>query len=230
MPATREPRVVSCCECEGIATQFGRATARRELKRFRRRGPSHTTQLLIDDIRAAGIAGGSLLDIGGGVGAIHHTWLEAGAREAVHVDVSPDYIAAAQDEARRRGHADRLRFVRGDFVEVADELPGADVVTLDRVICCYPDMDLLVGNAARKARRLFGAVYPRDAWWVRSVVRTINLILRVRRTAIRVFVHSPAAIDAVLRSNGLEQATVHRTAVWQGVLYRTREDARAASA
>ena len=222
--------MVSCCECEGIATQFGRETARRELRRFRRRGPRHTTQLLLDDLRAAGIAGASLLDIGGGIGAIHHTLLDAGAREAVHVDVSPDYIAAAQDEAGRRGHADRVRFIHADFVEAANELPSADVVTLDRVICCYPDMDLLVGTAARKARRFFSAVYPRDAWWVRSVVRTINVILRVRRTAFRVFVHSPAAIDSVLRGNGLEQATLHRTAVWEVVVYRTRQPEGAASA
>jgi magnesium-protoporphyrin O-methyltransferase len=222
--------MVSCCQCEGIATQFGRETARRELRRFRRRGPNHSTQLLIDDLRVAGIAGATLLDIGGGVGAIHHTLLDAGAREAVHVDVSPDYIAAARDEAGRRGHDDRVRFVHGDFVEAADELPDADVVTLDRVICCYPDMDLLVGNAAHKARRVLGAVYPRDSWWVRAAVRTINLLLRVRRTAFRVFVHSPAAIDGVLRRNGLERATLRRTAVWEIVVYRAPERDGASSA
>ena len=211
--------MVSCCQCEGIATQFGRETARRELKRFRRRGPNDSTRLLLNDLRAAGVAGASLLDIGGGVGAIHHSLLDAGAREALHVDVSPDYIAAAQDEAGRRGHGDRVRFVRGDFVQVAHELPDADVVTLDRVICCYPDMDLLVGNAALKTRRLFGAVYPRDMWWVRAAVRTINVILRIRRTAFRVFVHSPAAIDGVLRRNGLELVTRHRTVVWEIVVY-----------
>ena len=211
--------MVNCCQCEGIATQFGPETARRELERFRRRGPNASTRLLIDDLRAAGIAGASLLDIGGGVGAIHHTLLDAGAHEAVHVDVSPDYIAAAQDEAGRRGHGDRVRFVRGDFVRVAHELPDAGVVTLDRVICCYPDMDLLVGNAAQKTRRLFGAVYPRDVWWVRAAVRVINVILRIRRTAFRVFVHSPAAIDGVLRKNGLERVTRHRTVVWEIVVY-----------
>jgi SAM-dependent methyltransferase len=222
--------VVSCCECEGIATQFGRETARRELGRFRRRGPRHTTQLLLDDLRAAGIADASLLDIGGGIGAIHHTLLDAGAREAVQVDVSPDYIAAARDEAGRRNHDDRVRFVHGDFVEVASDLPSADVVTLDRVICCYPDMDRLVDNAARKARRLFGAVYPRDAWWVRPVVRAINLILRIRRTAFRVFVHPPAAIDDVLRRHGFERAALHRTAVWEVAVYRTTEAYTASSA
>jgi len=50
-------------------------------------------------------------------------------------------------------------------------------------------------------------------------VRTINLILRIRRTAFRVFVHSPAAIDGVLRRNGLELVTRHRTVVWEIVVY-----------
>lgn len=213
--------MVNCCQCEGIATQFGPETARRELRRFRRRGPNDSTRLLIDDLRAADIAGASLLDIGGGVGAIHHALLDAGAREALHVDVSPDYIAAAHEEADRRGHGDRVRFVRGDFVQVSHDVPDADVVTLDRVICCYPDMEQLVGTAALKTRRLFGAVYPRDTWWVRPVVRTINLILRIRRTAFRVFVHSPVAIDGVLRRNGLGLVSRHRTAVWEIVVYKT---------
>lgn len=80
-----------CCQCEGLESQFGPETARRELRRFRRRGPNRSTQRLIDGVRAVGVDGASLLDIGGGVGAIHHTLLDAGATNALHVDVSPDY-------------------------------------------------------------------------------------------------------------------------------------------
>ncbi|MGE5101239.1 MAG: methyltransferase domain-containing protein, partial [Deltaproteobacteria bacterium] len=80
-------------------------------------------------MRAVGVDGASLLDIGGGVGAIHHTLLDAGATNARHVDVSPDYINAAREEAGRRGHADRVLFLRGDFVQLAPEVADADVVT-----------------------------------------------------------------------------------------------------
>ena len=215
--------MVSCCQCEGIESQFGRKTAERELRRFRRRGPRATTGQLVADLRAAGVADASLIDIGGGVGAIHHLLLDAGAREAVHVDVSAEYIEAARTEAARRGHGDRVRFVHGDFVQIAPGLPDADVVTLDRVICCYPDMDSLVGHAAKKARRLFGAVYPRDVWWTRAVIRTINAFLRIRRSAFRVFVHSQAAIDAVLQQRGLERTALQRTMVWEVVAYARRQ-------
>jgi hypothetical protein len=214
--------MVSCCQCEGIESQFGRKTAERELRRFRRLGPIASTRLLVEDLGAADVAGALLVDIGGGIGAIHHLLLDTGAREAVHVDVSAEYIAAARQEAMRRGHADRVRFVHGDFVQLAPGLPDGDVVTLDRVICCYPDMDSLVGHAADKARRLFGAVYPRDVWWIRFGVRTINTLLRIRRSAFRVFVHSPAAIDGVLRTHGLERTTLRRTIAWEIVVYARR--------
>lgn len=214
--------MVSCCQCEGIATQFGAKTARRDLRRFRRRGPLESTRLLISDLRAAGVTDASLLDIGGGIGAIHHALIDAGARDALHVDVSSDYIEAAREEAFRRGHGDRVRFIHGDFVQVAPTLPQVDVVTLDRVICCYPDMEALVAAAAEKARHSFGAVYPRDVWWVRFAVRGVNLLLGVRRSAFRTFVHPPAAIDAVLREHGLERRTLQRTRVWEIVTYGRR--------
>jgi SAM-dependent methyltransferase len=211
--------MTSCCQCEAIESQFGRKTAERELRRFRRRGPIATTRRLVDDLRTAGVRDASLIDIGGGVGAIHHLLLDAGAREALHVDASTEYIEAARGEATRRGHGDRVRFVHGDFVQLASGLPDADIVTLDRVICCYPDMNSLVGHAAEKARRMLGAVYPRDVWWIRFVVRSINVIQRIRRSPFRVFVHSPAAVDAVLRRHGLERTRLERTVVWQVVVY-----------
>ena len=210
---------MSCCAPKEIERQFGSDTAKGDLRRFRRRGPIRSTRLLIDDLRKAGVAGMSVLDIGGGIGAIHHALLDAGAVDAMHVDLSPEYIAAAREEAARRGHADRVRFVHGDFVTVSADLPSADVLTLDRVICCYPDMELLVGRAAEKARKLVGAVYPRDVWWVRLGVRLGNVVRRIRRTAFRVFVYRPAAIDDALRRHGFERRTQRRTFLWEVVTY-----------
>jgi 2-polyprenyl-3-methyl-5-hydroxy-6-metoxy-1,4-benzoquinol methylase len=214
--------MVTCCHCEGLESQFDRRTAEHELRRFRRRGPTRSTQILIDELRAAGVDGASLIDIGGGVGAIHHALLDAGASTATHVDISSEYIAAAREEAVRRGHDSRVLFVRGDFVQLAPQVPAADVVTLDRVICCYPDMEALVGNAAEKARRLFGAVYPPDTWWMRMTARAINALLRLRRSAFRVYVHTPAAIDEVLRRHGLERVARRRTALWEIATYARR--------
>jgi magnesium-protoporphyrin O-methyltransferase len=214
--------MVACCHCEGLESQFDHRTAERELRRFRRRGPARSTQILIDELRAAGVDGASLIDIGGGVGAIHHVLLDAGASFATHVDISPEYIAAAREEATCRGHDNRVLFIRGDFVQLAPQVATADIVTLDRVICCYPDMEALVGHAAEKTGRLFGAVYPPDTWWMRMATRAINALLRLRRSAFRVYVHAPSAIDAVLRRHGLERVARRRTAVWEIATYARR--------
>ena len=106
----------TCCSSEAIASQFDRKEADDELRRYRRDGPLPTTQALIEVLAANGVAESELLDIGAGVAAIHHALLERGARRAVHVDISRDYIGAARSEVQRRGHADRVEFVEGDFV------------------------------------------------------------------------------------------------------------------
>lgn len=213
---------MSCCLCDGIDDQFDRKTAQRDLRRFRRRGPAGTTKTLIGALRAANTSGASILDIGGGIGAIHHALLDAGATTAFQVDASAAYVEAAREETVRRGHAARVLFLRGDFVQWANNVPDADVVTLDRVICCYPDMDSLVRAAAAKARRLFGAVYPRDAWWVRFGVRLVNTILRMRGSAFRAYAHSPSAIDAVLRRQGFERISGQHTFVWEIAVFVRR--------
>jgi SAM-dependent methyltransferase len=214
--------MVTCCQREGIERQFGRRTARWELRRLRKRGPSATTRALIEALRREGVTNASILDIGGGVGAIYHELLTSGARDAVHVDVSPDYLNVAREEAERRGYAARVQFIRGDFVDVAPSQNAADVVTLDRVICCYPDMERLVSLAADKTRRLLGAVYPREAWWMRLLVNSVNVVNRLRRCAFRTYLHPPAAIDAVLRSHGLDRRSFRRTLGWEVVTYSRR--------
>jgi magnesium-protoporphyrin O-methyltransferase len=206
---------MACCQCRGIENEFDSRLAQRELRRYRRRGPTRSTRLLLDAIKPALTPDSTLLDIGGGVGAIHHELLDAGAVSAVHVDASPAYIDAASEEATRRRHLEAVEFVQGDFVTLAPAIAVADVVTLDRVICCYPDMPALVGAAADKARCIFGAVYPPNTWWMRIGARCVNYIMRLRESEFRVFVHPTDAIEAVLKEHGLERATRKRTLLWE---------------
>ena len=214
---------MSCSQCAGIEQVFNYAEANRQLRRLNRRGPVRTTRLLIDAIRgaleAAGLREATLLDIGAGIGAIHHELLESRVTRATHVDGSTAHISVARAEAQRRGHGDRVEFKQGDFVEMAADVPATDVVTLDRVICCYPDMELLVSRSAQKAGRLYGAVYPRQVTWMRVGIWAINLLQRVKGSTFRVFMHAPARIDAVLRTAGLEPVTFRRTLGWEVAIY-----------
>ncbi|MFQ5859762.1 MAG: hypothetical protein ACE5LU_29555, partial [Anaerolineae bacterium] len=148
-----------------------------------------------------------------------HALLRAGASTAINIDASPAYLEAAEEEAERQGFADRVTSHAGDFVDLAPEIPPADVVTLDRVICCYHDMEALVGLSSARARRLYGLIYPRDTWWVKMAGPIANFYFWLRRNPFRIFFHPTEAVEAVLRSNGLERRFCRKTFVWQVVVY-----------
>lgn len=208
-----------CCQCEGIEREFDASEAASTLEAYRTEGLRPTTQMLVDALKAEGVEGTELLDIGGGIGGIQHALLAAGASSATHIDASSAYLKAAQQEAERLGLNDRIRFRHGDFVTLAPEIPQADVVTLDRVICCYHDMPGLVGRSVERARRLYGLVYPRDGWWIQLGVRAGNLGLRLSRSPFRMFNHPTAAVDSLIRGYGFRRCFQGRTWIWQVAVY-----------
>jgi magnesium-protoporphyrin O-methyltransferase len=209
-----------CAQCEGIESEFGERTARRDLARFRRKGPRRTTRMLLDAIRAtADSDDGTVLDVGGGVGTIHHLLLDQGNPRATHVDASTAYLAAAREEARRRGHEQRVEFLHGDFLDLAPGIAAADIVTLDRVVCCYPDVQALVTESASRARRVYGLVYPRDHWLARAGAPLINLLMRIKGSAYRSFVHPTAVVESLARDAGLSRRSLRRTLFWQVAVF-----------
>jgi len=211
---------MSCCQCQGIESFFNKKLAFRELKQYREKGPTKTTKILIEALKTEGIEGMTLLDIGGGIGAIQYESLEAGVHSATNVEASTAYIEVAQEEADRHGYSDRVDYHHGDFVDLAPEIDPADIVTLDRVICCYHDMETLVGLSSVRARKLYGLVYPRDTWWIKIARPVINLFFWVQRNPFRFFLHPTEAVESLVRKNGLEPHFYRKTAIWQVVVYR----------
>jgi methyltransferase family protein len=213
---------MTCCAGNAGAceSQFDRKRAARELKHYRAHGPVNpTTRAMIHLLRRAGVEGNTLLDIGGGVGAIQYDLLEGGAGEVTAVDASSAYQQAARAEAERRGVTARIQFQLGDFVALAPQVAAADIVTLDRVVCCYPDMEPLVRLSAERCRRLYALSYPRDRWPVRAVVSTENAFRRLFRNPFRSFVHSPSAMDRLLTSRGFKRRAALRTFAWETAVY-----------
>jgi hypothetical protein len=210
---------MTCCQCQGIERLFDRREALHKLSAYTRHGPDRTTRLLLDAVKAVGVEGATLLDIGGGVGVAQLELLSAGLHSATDVDASSAYLHVAREEAQRRGYGDRVIYRHGDFVALAPEIEPADIVTLDRVICCYHDMPALVRASATKARRLYGVVYPRDTWWTRGYSATENTAFRLRRHAYRSFIHPTRLVDALIRRSGMERRFLRQGAFWQVVLY-----------
>ena len=199
--------------------QFDARHAARHLRAYRERGAVGLTRALVESLAEGGICGQSVLEIGGGVGAVHHGLLQSGAATAVDVDASRAYVSVARDEAARQGHADRVRYVVGDFVTLADAIEPADLVALDRVVCCYRDMAALVGRSAALARRRYGLVYPRDSWLGRVGTAVLNVQLRLSRSPFRVYAHRTADVEAILAGHGLVKRVSRTTLVWQLAVY-----------
>ncbi len=210
---------MTSCQCEGIEACFNPRLAAQELNHYRRKGAAKSTRRLIAALEAEGVAGMTLLDIGGGVGAIPHALLRDGVNTATTVDASTAYLDVARDEAQRRGLSDRMRFEHGNFVELAPDIPPADIVTLDRVLCCFDDMTALVSASAARATHLYGLVYPRAFWLLRAFTRIHAGFARLMGNQMRFFVHAPAAVDAIVRGQGFERRFYDTVGLWQVIVY-----------
>jgi hypothetical protein len=212
---------MSCCaHCVDAEDLFGEKAARRDLRGYRRRGPHSSTGHLVRLLRSEGVAGMSLLDIGGGVGALQHELIDDGATRTVQVDASAAYLRASAEEAERRGHRAASEYHHGDFVELADGLEPLDVVTLDRVVCCYPDMPRLVAASTAHARVLYGLSFPRRRLGTRAMLAGANLFFRLKRSAFRTYLHPPEQIAAEIRRHGFHLVAQAETLLWSIAVYR----------
>jgi SAM-dependent methyltransferase len=204
-----------------MGTFYNQKKAASELRKYREKGPIPSTKALIEALIAAGVQGATVLDIGGGIGAVQHELLAAGAAHVTSVDASANYLEVAREEASRRGVEDRVTYRHGDFVEVAESVPPVDIVTLDRVLNVYPDWKGLIELSAVRAQRLYGLVYPRNTPMVRIVVFALNLILRVRGKQIRAAIRPADEIERIARENGLTPHFNRSVGpAWQVAVYR----------
>lgn len=205
--------------CKGIEEIFNPEYVAGELKRYRARGASKTTRFLIEGIKAFNVQGFGLLDIGGGLGAIQHELLASGASTAIQVDASSAYLEASSNESQRRGLGSRIRYLHGNYTELAEEIGPADIVTLDRVICCYGEMHRLVDLSATHARKILGLVYPRNGWWIQLGLGLQNAYLQLRRSAFRTYMHSTLEVESIINAAGLHRIYHRQTWIWQVAVY-----------
>lgn len=211
----------ACCSRfeRAAEQQFNEKRAAAELKRYRTKGPGPTTRLLQEGIARAGALNGTLLDVGSGVGSLTFGLLERGITHAIAVDASSAYNGVARQEAERLGRAGAVQFVHGDFVTVASELPVAALVTLDRVVCCYPSFGPLLDAAIRHADRCLALSYPREVWYVHLGVRLENGLRRLTKNSFRTFVHPVARMEQMIRAAGFDLSSRRETWMWSVDVY-----------
>ena len=197
-----------CCKGQDYDRMFDARTAHKELRAYEKRGARGATRRLLEAVRESLRDSGSTefthLDIGGGVGVLQHELAEIGATRTTAVEASRPYLELLQTAAAERGYEAQQVLVEGDFTEVDGEIESSTGVTLDKVICCYPDMPALVSASARKATGLYGIVVPRAAAWVRVGAGIANWFMRnLLRWKFQAFIYPHRAIDTVCAAQGL---------------------------
>jgi hypothetical protein len=203
-----------CCSAQGYRWIFSERSARSEAKRYRRKGLDATSRRIVDFVKGHGVEGRSVLEVGGGIGAIQIELLKAGASRAVSIELTPTYEQVAGELLRDAALTDRVERKVMDFAQAAAEVDSADVVIMNRVICCYPDMPRLAGAAADHARQLLVVSYPRGSWWMRAGLGLANLMLLVMRREFHIFLHAPRQIVATSIQHGLRPVLNERGLIW----------------
>ena len=212
---------MTCCSSQcAAATFFSSRIAESDLRRYQRRGPDASTRMILSELRGWPLKGLHLLDVGAGVGVIAAELAASGVASATLSEASPSYLEVARRNVGSRYSANPPQFIHGDFAASAASLPEADIVTLDRVVCCYPDVEALLRAAAGRARRLLAFSYPRDRWYMRFAMGAESFFLWLGRSPFRVFVHSPQRMASILEAAGLVRAAHQETILWSADLYR----------
>ena len=206
--------MAGCCDSRGCDAVFGDRFARRTAARYRRRGLSATEQRMVDIITSRGVEGATVLEIGGGVGALQIELLRAGAAHATNLELVDSYDTHARRLAVDAGVAERMERRVLDIAVDARSVAAADVVVLHRVVCCYPDVDRLLGAAAGRAQRLLVFSHPPRNPASRAWVATQNTVLGLTGKTYRTFLHRPSAMVAAVESHGLSRVAEHRGFAW----------------
>jgi 16S rRNA G966 N2-methylase RsmD len=203
-----------CCSPKGYRWIFSERSARREAARYRKSGLDLTSRRIVELLMRHGVEGRTVLEVGGGIGAIQLELLKASAARAVSIELTPTYEEAAAELLREAGLESRVERRISDFAKTSGLEAQADIVVLNRVICCYPDMPLLAGVAADHTRQVLVLSYPRRNWFTRPAMLLANLALRLSRREFHIFLHPPRGIAATTQAHGLRPISSWSGLVW----------------
>jgi predicted TPR repeat methyltransferase len=210
--------MASCCSPGSYGEVFGAKQARRDASRYRKKGLDETAELLVEN--AGEVEGATVLEVGGGVGAIGLEYLKRGASRATNVELSAEYDAEARQLAHEVGVEERVERQVGNFAR--DDVARADIVALHRVVCCYPDYEELLAAASEHAQQALVFSFPRETWWWRLGVRTLNASMRLRRRQFRAYVHPVAGLLSVPAAHGLSLEFEREGRIWRMAGFRRR--------
>src|SRR2546428_13933910 len=214
-------------QTKGIAETFDDLAHDRCCK-YKSNGLTASSQVLLDFISNKGLVGKTVLEIGCGTGFFALETLRHGASSCLGVDLSSAAIHEANEFAKESGLQDRARFDVADAATTRQ--PASDVVVMDKVLCCYPDLEGLRKTASNSSRERLGFVVRRAEGLMKPArgigTAWINLVEKLRKPGFRLYLHPLRSIDELLAGSGFQQENKAKSRFWLVFLYkRNRPDA-----
>jgi SAM-dependent methyltransferase len=209
----------SSLEADKIAQEFD-GDACEFCERYKNKGLSRSSKLLLRFIINNNVRDKSILDLGCGAGGLSLELLKEGANNTVGFDLSPKMINAALELTKVNGLESRAKFQLGNGA--TSELPGSDIVVMDKVLCCYSEWRPLLKNAIEASREMLGFTVPRDEgitkWPFRLALKIVNYFQR-RRSGVLFYLHPLGTIDKTLRESGFNRRRKQSSRFWLVFLY-----------
>jgi SAM-dependent methyltransferase len=184
-------------------------------------GPVAVSQRLRDALVALDPMGRTVLELGCGRGGLLVQLVQAGASQATGVDLSAASIAAARNRFDKAHRSERADLSVGDAALVS--LGPHDWVILDRVMCCYPDVERLLANTLPAARQIYAFTVPTSRGW-RGVVARLGFWLENAWDTLSGrpcpgYVHSLDLIESRLATAGFRLRHRDRQRLWHIAVY-----------
>lgn len=217
---------MNCCSSSPQPTPgTGRFFSKRSgkyLKTFRRKGLAKEQRYLIEGISKRSLSGRSILEIGCGVGGLHLSLLQNGAGKASGIDLSEGMIRNARSLAQELSLTERTEYLQGDFVEHHAAVKSADIVILDKVVCCYEDVMSLVEKSTSKAGQMYALTCPKSNLLVKCMLSIPITLGTLLHWSFHPYWHDWDAMTASIEQSGFRPLYRNSTFFWAVHVFERR--------
>jgi magnesium-protoporphyrin O-methyltransferase len=221
---------MNCCTSEESKAKdnFFSKRAKNYDKRFHKKGLDKAQQLLLEGMTDAMMHNrknpvGTVMEIGCGVGGLLLTTLGKGLNHAIGIDASEGMLEKAKENAVRMKLEDKTTFYHRNFVDVEPELPVADIIILDKVLCCDSNPELLIKKSAIKTKTIYAVSFPRNNILVRLFIKAEIAIAKIFTIKFIPFYHEPADIKRWIEMAGLVLSYNRNTFFWQVQVFTCKQ-------
>jgi magnesium-protoporphyrin O-methyltransferase len=140
--------------------------------------------------------------------------LKHGAERAIGIDISEGMIEGAKQLSGELGFSERTEYHLGDFVQMNGVIEQADITVLDKVVCCYEDVDALLQKSLAKTRHIYALSFPKPNVLVKVVIHIPILLGKAFRWSFRPYWHDWNELVHTIQENGFLQTYQNSTVFW----------------